>query len=622
MIERITKNLWVAFFAVLVAVVAVNLLSPALALRFDATEEGLYTLSKGSKQIAQKLENPVTLKLYFSKSLSGVPLQVKHYGQAVEELLKEFVRLNPSQISLEIYDPKPDTDEEEWADKFGLSGADLPSGGRFFMGLAALSEGQEKVIPFFDPRREEFLEYDLSELLLGFTKPKRVKVGIISSLPIMGINPGPLQQMQGAQPQPAWAFVEELKKTSELVELHPEEPVPADVTRLIVMHPKHLSPRAEYEIDQFVLGGGELVLLVDPYARMDEQARAMAQFNRGGPQAGSDLPRLLQHWGIEYSANQILGDLEHPSQVNAGGGMAIPFALWHSLDPGSFTKELAATKGLEQMLLVEPGGFKVKKDSPLKYVTLIQSSQKGGMVDTMALQFTPPTQLNQQVADNPGQWQMAGIFTGEVTSAFLQIPEAPKPKEGEPAPAPRPHLEKSQKPTRILLITDVDFLHDNYSVQVIDFLGQRIVRPLNDNLVFFVNMMDFLSGSEELMSIRSRGRFSRPFTKFEELAAQASGEYRRAEQELNQKLRQVQQHLTELDHQKQGGQAGLSPEQLEKIKEFRAEEKKTKASLRKIRQLLRQDIENLQQTLTLANLLVVPLLLVFAGGLIYRRRFS
>src|SRR3989339_332914 len=201
MIERITKNLWVAFFAVLVAVVAVNLLSPALALRFDATEEGLYTLSKGSKQIAQKLENPVTLKLYFSKSLSGVPLQVKHYGQAVEELLKEFVRLNPSQISLEIYDPKPDTDEEEWADKFGLSGADLPSGGRFFMGLAALSEGQEKVIPFFDPRREEFLEYDLSELLLGFTKPKRVKVGIISSLPIMGINPGPLQQMQGAQPQ-------------------------------------------------------------------------------------------------------------------------------------------------------------------------------------------------------------------------------------------------------------------------------------------------------------------------------------------------------------------------------------------------------------------------------------
>ncbi len=615
----------ISIILVLIIIVAINVISSGLYSRLDITEENLYTLSEGTESIVKKIATPLTLKYYLSKNLESLPITYKNYGKKISELLNEYQNLNPEMIQLETYDPKPDSDEEVWAKKYGLSGVDMSNGDKFYMGLVITQEDRELNIPMMDPRREQFLEYDITQLLLQFSQKKDKKIGVLSSIPVMGITANRMQQMQGQRNQPKWFFIQELEKTfkTETIAAGTQE-IPADISILIVIHPKKLSESTLYAIDQFVLKGGELIVMVDPNARVDQAAAMMAQMGQM-PQASSDLGKLFKHWGIDYESNKILGDKEHPTRVNAGGSVGVvSFSLWHSLNRDSFEQDLIATKELDDMLLIEPGGFIMQKSSPLKLQVLIKSSTQTGPIDSFMIRYADPLKINNQVKPTGKSYNLAGILTGNLTSAFSKRPDPPK-KEGKAQPdkiaAHQPHLSKGIKESKILLITDVDFISDNFSVEQFNLLGQIYSQPKNDNLNFLVNMVEFLGGAGEMMGIRSRGRFRRPFTHFLMLEKNAQIKYQAAENKITTKLKEVQEKLSQLNVQKGTNKIVLTKDQIEKIKQFREEEKKTKTELRKIRKLLRQDIESEKTNLTLINLTIVPILLIITGLFLYYRRF-
>ncbi|MFH2132237.1 MAG: Gldg family protein [bacterium] len=623
--QRLLGSTAINFILVLVIVVAVNVISAALYFRLDITEEKLYTLSEGTEKIVAKMTTPVTLKYYFSKDLESLPITYKNYGKKISELLTEYQNLNPEIIHLETYDPKPDSDEEEWANKYGLTGADLGNGEKLYMGLVITREDRELNIPLMDPRREQFLEYDISQLLLQLTQKRDKKLGILSSMPVMGSTANRFQQMQGQRNQPKWVLVEELEKTFkvEAIDASVQE-IPADVSILMVIHPKNLSETALYAIDQFALRGGELIIMVDPNARVDQEAAMMAQMGQM-PQASSDLEKLFKHWGIDYQANSILGDKDHATRVNAGGSIgAVSFTLWHSLNRSSFEQDLIATKDLDDMLMIEPGGFTLEKSSPLKLQTLIKTSTNTGPVESYMIRFADPLKINNQVKPTGKSYILAGILTGKLTSAFSKPPEPPK-SDDKTKPAPKitlqPYLSAGTQESKILLITDVDFISDNFSIEQFNLLGQVFKQPRNDNLNFMLNMVEYLGGAQDMMEIRSRGRFQRSFTRFAMLEKSAQEKYQAAESKISTQLKEVQEKLSQLNVQKGTNKIVLTKEQIEKIKQFRQEEKKTKTELRKIRKLLRQDIESEKTSLTLVNLTVVPVLLILTGLFLYYRRF-
>jgi ABC-type uncharacterized transport system involved in gliding motility auxiliary subunit len=615
-----------SIISVLVMIIAVNIISAHLFFRLDITAERLYTLSQGSRDIVGRIDTPTVIKYYFTRNLASLPLVYKNYGQRIEELLREYRNLNPENLVLEVYDPTPDSDEEEWAEKYGLTGIELGTGERLFMGIVITREDREINLPIMDPRRENYLEYDITQLLQQIAQKKDKIVGILSSLPVMGMTASRFQQMQGQNSLPKWVFVQELEKTFEIRTIEPSvTDIDSDINILIVIHPKNLSEQALYAIDQFVLRGGETVILVDPNARVDQEAAMMAQMGQM-PQASSDLAPLFQHWGIDYQPNQVLGDLDRPTRVNAGGSIGtISYALWQTLTGQSFNQELIATRELHEMLIVEPGGFMMSDNSPLSLQPLISSSSNAGLVDAQLTRFSDPLTINKEIKPDGEVYTLAGILTGKLTSAFEKRPPAPESKEAEPAETPsRPipsHLSAGTARSSILLITDVDFIADHFAVEQFNLLGQVFSQPRNDNLNFLVNMVEFLGGAEEMMAIRSRGRFSRPFTRFLTLERDAQAQYQAAESRLTTKLQEVQERLSELDVPQETNRIVLTKEQIEKIRQFREEEKKTKDELRQIRKLLRQDIEKEKTTLTLLNLMVVPVLLVLFGLFLYYRRF-
>jgi ABC-type uncharacterized transport system involved in gliding motility auxiliary subunit len=623
--QKVLGSTAISIVLVLIIIVAINVISAGLYSRLDITEENLYTLSEGTENIVEKIATPLTLKYYLSKNLESLPIVYKNYGKKISELLNEYQNLNPEMIRLETYDPKPDSDEEVWAKKYGLSGVDLSNGEKFYMGLVITQEDRELNIPMMDPRREQFLEYDITQMLLQLSQKKDKKIGILSSIPVMGVAANRMQQMQGQRNQPKWFFIQELEKTFKIETIaSAAQEIAADISILIVIHPKKLSENTLYAIDQFVLKGGELIVLVDPNARVDPTAAMMAQMGQM-PQASSDLEKLFKHWGVDYQASKILGDKEHPTRVNAGGSVGVvSYTLWHSLNRDSFEQDLIATKELEDMLLIEPGGFMLQKSSPLKLQPLIKSSTSTGLVENIMIRFADPLKINNQVKPTGKSYILAGILSGKLTSAFSKRPAAPK-SEGKGQPEkigqPKPHLSDGIKESKILLITDVDFISDNYSVEQFNLLGQVYSQPKNDNLTFMVNMVEFLGGAGEMMGIRSRGRFRRPFTHFLMLEKNAQVKYQAAESRITTQLKEVQEKLSKLNVQKGTNKIVLTKEQIEKIKQFKEEEKKTKTELRKIRKLLRQDIESEKTNLTLINLTIVPILLILTGLFLYYRRF-
>lgn len=611
--RKIYGSTAISIALVLIMIVAVNVISANLFFRWDITQEKLYTLSDGTKKIVSGIKTPITLKYYFTKSSESLPLTFKAYGKKINEFLEEYQNINPEFIKLEVYDPKPDSDEEEWAKNYGIMGIDLQKGEKVFLGIVAIMEDKELNIGFLDPRREQFLEYDITQLLLRIDSKKKDVIGVMSSIPVMGSEPNQMQRMQGQQGMPKWVLLKELEKDFKIESFDPAttKEISEEVSTLMVIHPKKLSDHALYAIDQFVLRGGELVVLVDPNSRMDQTAAMAARM--GGPaDASSDLGKLFKHWGIHYDAKKILGDKAHAAQVNAGGAGIIPFSLWHVLDKRSFNTELVATKDLENMLMIEPGGFTVDEKSSLKLTNLIKSSTNSGLIDSYLLRISKPLELNKKVKSESVEYTLAGILNGKLTSAFEKKPDGVKSDQ----------LKKSRKDAKILLIADTDFISDPYSVDQFNLLGQVIYQPKNDNLNFFINMIEFLGGAEEMMQIRSRGRFSRPFTRFMELEQYAQTKYQEAEMKLSEKLKDVQARLSQLNVQKGSNQIVLSKDQIEQIKQFREEEKKTQTELRKIRKLLRQDIESEKTILTLLNLFVVPVLLTIFGIFLYFRRFK
>jgi len=592
--------------------VAINFAVHSLNLRYDATEEKLYTLSEGTQNIVESLKTPVTLTFYFSRSASKVPLAYKSFGKRVTEVLAEYQRLNPDHLTVHVLDPKPDSDEEAEAEKSGLQGANLGDGSRFYMGIAGTQGKTKLALPLLDPRRESYLEYDLSQLMVQLSGNQLRKIGVLSTLPVLGHQASSMDQLQGRQSTGPWAAFEELQKSYHLASLNPELPFPADLDLLVVVHPRGFGDQTLYRIDQFVLSGKPVMILADPFARVDPITQMM---NQGGRRSamGSDLKPLFNRWGVLYSPGDVLGDLKRAVQVNSSQGLT-PFALWQHLGESALNPEVVATKGLENLLFVEPGAFRMAENSPLKLTSLLKSSNQAATVPVELLAYSGPEEINRKVKPDQLPHHLAGLLTGELDTAFAVVPE------GTPATEPSSQLKHSAQPAKILLITDVDFIHDQFAVDRFSLLGQVVSQPKNDNLGFFVNMVDFLGGSTDLMGIRSRGTFSRPFKRFEEMGAQAAVTYRAEQTKLNQKLKDVQAKLAALTP-KDNTKQGLTAEQVKQLELFQADELEAKQRLRKIRKLLNQDIESAKTWITLVNLLLMPLLVMLAGLFIYRKRF-
>lgn len=607
-------------FLLLIVLILGNYLINNLSFKVDLTDGRVFTLSPGSKTILANLEEPVTIEFYFSRSLDSLPVFFKNYASRVEELLRQYERHGRSMVTLRIIDPRPDSEQEEEALRSGLRPNPMPSGENLFLGVIISQADQEEVMPFLDPSTENILEYRLTSTLDRVTRFARPRLGLISSLDILGDRSPPRNPRQpNPNPQP-WILAQQMRHYFEVIKIEEVAPrLPEDLDVLVIIQPGELSPALEFAIDQYLLGGGRVFLAVDPSSQ--KAARSvdprMMQFGMMPP-TSSDLPTLLDGWGIDYEDDKVAGDRDHPTQLNDGRGNVFSLATWPSIGRAHFNQDHILTNQLDSVLLVEPGFFSVRPGRNLEVTPLITITGRSGFIPTAFLNTENPAQISARFIPTGNDKMLAGIIRGHFRSAFPSGPPTPDEDDDDPWTPPETWLTESREPGLLIMSADVDWLADDFSVRRMDLMGYSDVQPINENIFLASNIFEFLAGSSDLISIRARGTIDRPFTVVQRLQASSLEIYQAELSRLENRLEEVQTKLAEIQAQRgETGQMVLSPEQREAIEQFRAEEAEMRAKRREIRQALREDIESLKRRLFLINLLITPFFVTMIGVGVY-----
>ena len=559
--------------------------------RLDLTEGQLYTLSEGSLSLVQGIEEPVQLYFFFSEAASRDLTPIRTYADRVESMLEEFALASNGMLFVERIDPAPFSEAEDEAAAFGLQAVPVSAtGDALYFGLAG-SDALDNVetIPFFQPDREMFLEYEISQLIDRLARPKREVVGLISTLPVTNqVNP------QTFQPEPGWQSILSLEDTVTLesIDVSAEE-IPEGLAALVLIHPKSLSDQMKTALVRYLASGGKVIAFLDPLAEMDRAAASPMMPSLPSGQASS-LNWLTRALGVQMREAEVLGDPQLALSVSTPSGAPTRHLAILGLSNAQLNSESIVTAQLDSLNFASAGFFDI--DSPTVAVeTLIESSEFANGIAASQLQFLQnPEDLMQSFSQGSGARPIAVRLSGPATLETGL--------EGD-APVEVSNLD-------LILVSDTDVLSDRLWVQVQNFFGQQVATAFADNGSLLTNLVDYFTGSQDLISVRSRGRFTRPFEVVQSLRREAETQYLASAEQLQLELNETERQLADLESQQESdGVLRLSDEQEAALVRFQDEKLRIRKALRDVRHRLDQDIDQLGGQLMLLNIIVLPILL-------------
>jgi ABC-type uncharacterized transport system involved in gliding motility auxiliary subunit len=561
-----------------------------------------------------------------------MPVPLRTYAQEIEDLLSEYQQASHGKIQVVKLDPKPDSDAEDSARLDGVQGQTAAAnltGDRIYLGLAVSCLDAKTAISFLSPDRETLLEYDISRAISSVVNPKKVVVGVMSALPVLG-RATPMMMMQRQRGSDPWAFVQELKQNYTVREVPlTAEKIDDDISVLLVAYPKGITESAQFAIDQFMLRGGKMVALLDPFSFVDAQMSGQQGMMRGETYSAS-LDKLLKTWGLEFTANKVVADPNLATRIQRQNSSAESDMTVLTISSDTINKSDPLGASTNDLLLPFAGAFTGTPVSGLKEEVLVSSTSQAGLVDANMAMLGGEGARKLYKPGNTAL-AMAIRLSGKFKTAF---PEG-KPAAANPTPTPAASPAPSATPTPTylkeganegvaVLIGDSDFAFDQIAGREQQMLNQVVFTPTNGNINLIESSVELLAGDSNLMSIRSRTSANRPFVLVNKIEAAAQDKYQSKIDELEAGLTQARQKLSELQSSKQADQRSvLSPEQQGEIKKFQENEAQIDKQLKQVRKELRQEIDSLQNWLKWLNIALMPVVVTCIGlGLAFFKKRS
>jgi ABC-type uncharacterized transport system involved in gliding motility auxiliary subunit len=621
-------------------------------IRLDATEQKLYTLSQGTKAILGRLREPVKIKLYYAETAAmKAPDQIRffnNYYEFVKALLEEYVAQSNGMIELEVIDPRPFSEEEIEALRYGLKRFNITEEESFFFGLALQTEfGVEKAIPFFSPDRQNFIEYDISYLIDTAVTREKTRIGVLSSLAVMGDDMSDymaqMRSMQGQRPTPPWTIVEQLRQQYDVKKIPADVNEIKDVDILLIIHPKELPEETLFAIDQFVLKGGRTIVCIDPHSVVDSMPD-MPMRMRMEMSQGSNLEKLLPMWGLAMPEKTFAGDrslaLAASLRQNQRPEKIIGFLGLTS--PACFNSQNSITSDLNQVRFLFSGILKETEVSPedqnevgFQRVPLLTTTDRGnswGIDSPYELTILDAEHLMNKFVDGAKPVAMGYLVTGKFKSAFpdgidVEVEKETEDEEKDESSDKDPNaaketkhitgLKQAQENCAVVVFADVDFMSDALAYS--NFFFGKVVA--GDNSALLLNAIDDLRGSSDLIAMRSRGNFRRPFTYVDEIERQAEAQTAAEEDKINAEIAGFQAELQSiLASAKEGQEEIVGSSILQKRKDLELSIHQAKRRLLQVKQKRRERIEQLGNSLRNFNMLAAPAVILVIAIILDVRR--
>lgn len=600
--------------------VSVNLMAGIFlkSFRADLTEDKIFTLSESTYDVINKIEEPILLRLYFSEELGLVIPELSNYYKRVSELIEFYVNVSGGKIGLEYVSPEPFSDEEERALQSGIVSVPLGDGNvQGFFGLIVSNHSGDKteVIPFFDPRKEKFLEYDFTKAINSVLKKKKKKIGVISYLPVMGkTNASPIIKKNPLQ---KWAVIKTLESNFDVVSLRQvASHIPSSIDVLVVFNPSSMDKRTIYAIDQYVLRGGKLLMFVDPFSEIKAKMHGIRVASRPG------LKELFDAWHVSFDDTKVLSDIDLGMDVGSIAGedkstgqrnIMTKNPLWLRVKSENINHEHPITKGIENIVMATAGAFEVEPKKGVIFTPLMHSSKHSMMANVKRLEIgiNHESFLRNFTSDDKEKI-IAVYLSGFPNSIYLR---APKGHEGH-------HIMKAKRSINVVLAADSDMIHDGLSVQRQVLFGKTHEVPITDNLQFIVNSIDYLLGDEELINLRGKGSLKRSLHVLKEIKNKYDRKIRVEEQNILEKLSDNQYRLAELLVKSARDEKELSEEDMQEMVKLDNEIKEGKRHMAKMQYESRAGISAIYSKISFINIIIAPFLLFVLGIYVAICRFK
>jgi ABC-type uncharacterized transport system involved in gliding motility auxiliary subunit len=604
----------VGIVLMLIIVIAVNVITGVKPVRVDMTQEKAYTLSDGTRAVLKKLDTPVKIRFYCTQSETATPdtVYLKDYARKVEDLLQEYKQVAGKNLVIEKFDPQPDSDAEDSARLDGLEPQPLQGVGNFYLGLAVSLADERVALPFLQPNRERQLEYDITRAIARVFAPEKPTVGIMSALPVFGEPMNPMMMQMGQQGASAWTLVSQLQQDFNVKHIEmTADKIDDDVKVLVVIHPKDISDKAQFAIDQFVLRGGKLIAFLDAQSAVASRQRNPLSGEMGG--ASSSLDKLLKAWGVQFDPSNVVADLNFKMQLRGQNGQPTEAPAFLALTSEGVNTNDIVTSELGSIWLPMCGAFMGEPVAGLKETVLLNSTKDSQLVDSFMASMGGESVLN-GFKPSGVNYKLAIRLTGKFKTAFPDGEPVCKSDTNSMAKV-ADSLKESKTETSVVLFGDADLLADDFSLRKIESPFGLMISPMNANLDLAQNLVEQMAGDSNLIGVRSRATLSRPFTRIKKLEAEAEARGQAKITELQQSLQETQEHLSELQAQKKDKDQRfiLSPEQQAEVENFRKKQAEVSKELKQAQKDLRKEVVSLETRLEWLNILAMPLGVTAAG---------
>lgn len=477
-------------------IIFINILITPMVLRIDLTQGKIYTISKSTKKIVKNLKSPITLKVYISDP-EELPEEVISIRQDVLDLVDEFRKISGGNIAVEKINPTGNNKLTEEAYSYGI----MPlQGGKikqtqvdikqYFAGIAIVYQDTFVTIPGIGDINN--LEYEITAAIHKMTRDKVPLIGIV-----LGHDENLLDDIK-----------EILKKQYEVRDITTTnlEKIPDSYDVLLVSGPKKdFSEKEQYMLDQFVMRGGKLVVLMDG-------AEINREFLMATP-ANTSMNSLIEPYGIKVNSDIVLDPVSNllvPFQIRDQGGFGgrilMGYPPYPIILPKGLNKDSVITEKLPSLTLPFPSSLTINnKNSETKITELVKTTNKSFTIDANNAILAPDQLKSYPVKDQKAH-TIAALMTGKITSAF----------QGKPIPKGDESIKESVK--------DKEFLSETTSGAVLVIGSNRFIeldslRLWPENFVLLANALDVMSQGEALVDIRSRGLANRPLNPIDEKTA-------------------------------------------------------------------------------------------------------
>jgi len=619
---------WIAIGLAAIMLLSVNLISSKIfrSSSMDLTESALYTISASTKRSLAEIGEPIDVRVYFSEQLGEAAPLYKRYFDRVRGLLEQYSNISGGQLRVSFIEPEPFSDAEDRAVAAGLQGIRLnEAGDQGFFGLVATnSTDQQEIVPFFAPQRERYLEYDMTKLVHKLSVPKKLVIGVMSGLPVMGGMSPPRFPGQQPQPLPKWIIMEQIEEFFELKQLAPTaKDIPVDVDVLLLIQPAGLSEETTYAIDQFALSGKAVLAFIDPVPDIGRALNPMA----GGATLDPQIAKLLGAWGVKIDAGKVAGDIRMARRVQTGGPQPLvtEYVTWLAVKEPFIADDDVISDGVKIINLSSTGFLEQAEKAATKLQPLLQTTSDAMEIPASRLLGQPdPVGLLRSYRAGGKQLTLAARLTGEIKTAFPDGKPKPPGKTDKAEDTDKASDKAEKKSTTLttqlktgklnaVIVADSDLLYNDFWVQVGQIFGRQLQQPIASNAVFVINALENLSGGAALSGLGGRGVDERRFVTVDEIRRQAERRYREKAEQLKSKLQELAAKLSKVEQRNKDGGLALSEEDKRAIEEFRGEMVKTRKELRDLQHAMRGEIESLEGWLKFINIAVVPLLFGFGG---------